>query len=256
MITIPSSTRARLLVALISLTLVACGGTETTTPPDSAQAATAGVDTLMLTYETVISPDGKTVRFQVVSDGNFVRLGNETESWRLFDTKRRMITFVDQTAGTAREVSYDDALAERMAMLNETDTSGTPSPSVVDGPGAPEKGHPTRRIRIDVGNFSRELVLSDDELLPREFFAMKVVTDSIDPRYASIMKHVLPTLLRQTGTLLSETNELTLSEEESITAVTKLISVNTTPLAPEAFRLPDGISPTSAGEEETSTPEE
>jgi len=200
-------------------------------PPDALQA-------LMLTYETVVMPDNKSVRFQVASDGTFVRLGNESGNWRLFDTKNRTITFVDQAAGTVSTVGFDQALAGRMKQLAESPTEGMPTAKVTEGPGEPERGHPTQRVNIEVGKFSREIVLSTDVLLPGEFYAMKVVTDPLDPRYASIMKDVLPVLVRQNGTLLSETNRLEMENGEPITATTKLVNVTTVQLSRKAFEVP------------------
>jgi hypothetical protein len=230
---------------LVTLFLASCGKTETpeapapAAPPDAVQA-------LMLTYETVLGPD-RSVRFQVASDGTFVRLGNEAENWRLFDTKNRTITFVDQTAGTATEVTFDDALAERKRLLDEAPAEGTPTASVVEGPGEPERGHPTHRVQINVGSFSREIVLSTDLLLPGDFFAMKVVTDPLDPRYASILREVLPVLVRQNGTLLSETNRLEIENGEPVTATTKLVTVTTVQLSRKAFEVPDNITVTKKG---------
>jgi len=231
------------VTCILMMLLVSCAKPETAetpqppTPPDTIQ-------TLMLTYETTIGPDNQTARVQVASDGTFVRLGNETERWRLFDTKNRTITFVDQTAGTATEVTFDRALADLTAKLAETPVEGTPTASVVEGPGEPERGHPTHRVMITVGSFSREILLSKDLLLPGEFFAMKAVTDPVDPRYAPILKEVLPVLVRQNGTLLSETNRLEIENGEPVSATTKLVSVTTVQLSRMAFQLPDNINVT------------
>lgn len=252
----PALTKSVILVTILVLLLApACKKTEeaeTTAPPEARDS----VEALMLTYETTISPDNQSVRFQVASDGTFVRLGNETEKWRLFDTKNRTIVFVDQTAGTATEVSYDDAITERTAMLGEVSPEGAPTATITEGPGEPDKGQPTHRVDIAVGNFTRQLILSENTLLPGEFFAMKLVTDPVDSRYASILKDVMPTLLRQNGTLLSETNTLKISDTESITATTKLLSVTMIQLSRKAFDVPDNVTLTKKGErpaEETTT---
>lgn len=246
--TIPKvAVQRRLAVFLLTaLLLVSCGKTETAEAPQPAVPADT-VQTLMLTYETVIAPENRSVRVQVASDGTFVRLGNETDSWRLFDTKNRTIVMVDQTAGTATEISFDDALAQRNRMLAETSAEGIPTASIVEGPGEPERGHPTHRVHIKVGSFSREIVLSTDVLLPNEFYAMKVVTDPVDPRYAPILKDVLPVLVRQSGTLLSETNRLEFENGDPVTATTKLVSVTTVQLSRKAFALPDNIPVTKLG---------
>jgi len=231
------------LLLLTGLLLLSCGQKETAEVPARPQTPSDSIQTLMLTYETQLGPE-TSARFQVASDGTFVRLGNETEKWRLFDTKKRTITFVDQTAGTATEVTFDAALAELNRKLAEVPAEGTPAASVVEGPGEPERGHPTHRIRINVGSFSREITLSKDPLLPGEFFAMKVITDPLDPRYAPILKDVVPVLVRQNGTLLSETSHLEVEEGEPVTATTKLVSVTTVQLSRKAFELPDGITVT------------
>lgn len=240
--------------ALLVLLLAGCGKGETPVTDTSIEPHPDAVQTLMLTYETVIMPDNRTVRFQVASDGNLVRLGNETETWRLFDTRNRTITFVDQTAGTATVVSFDDAVAEMNRKLAgvEVPTEGAPTVSVVEGPGEPQKGHPTHRVFVEFGSFSRELLLSKDLLLPGEFFAMKVATDPHDARYASIMKDILPVLVRQNGTLLSETNRLDLPDGEPVSATTKLVSVTTIQLSKKAFALPDNITVTTKSSEATS----
>lgn len=239
------------LALSITILVAACGGDEApvaTTP----QPPRDSVEALMLTYETVIAPEGKSARFQVASDGTFVRLGNETERWRLFDTKNRTIVYVDQTEGVATEVSWDEALAERTELLGQLVPEGAPSATVVEGPGEPDKSQPTRRVMITVGNFTRELIVSENTLLPSEFFAMKLVTDPVDPRYASIMKDVMPTLLRQKGTLLSEVNTLKISDEESITVTTRLVSVTTIQLSRKALAVPENVTLTK----KVNTPQE
>lgn len=239
-------------LSLAIFLLVSCGKGEKAESPAPPPADDA-VQALMLTYETVIMPEQKSIRFQVASDGAFVRLGNETENWRLFDTKNETITFVDQTSGIATEVTFQDALAERTRMLAAAPVEGAPSASIVEGPGEPERGHPTHRVHIKVGTYSREIVLSTDRLLPDEFFAMKIATDPLDSRYASIMKDVMPVLVRQTGTLLSETNQLTFEEGEPITATTTLVSVTTIQLSRKAFSVPDNISVTKENATATET---
>lgn len=242
MTTFPHSTLRRLAAfSMIVLLLAACGGKEKTAEAPQPEMPSDAVQALMLVYETVIGPENRSVRFQVASDGTFVRLGNETENWRLFDTKARTITFVDQTAGTATEVTFDGALAERTALLATAPAEGTPTASIVEGPGEPERGKATHRIHITVGSFTREILLSKDPLLPGEFFAMKAVTEPLDPRYASIMKDVLPALVRQNGTLLSETNVLEIEGGGTVTATTKLVSVTTVQMSRKAFAVPDNI---------------
>jgi hypothetical protein len=233
--------------------LSSCAQKETAETPAPPQTPPDAIQTLMLTYETELGPE-TSARFQVASDGTFVRLGNETEKWRLFDTKNRTITFVDQTAGTATEVTFDEALGELNRKLAEIPAEGAPTATVVEGPGEPERGHPTHRIRVDVGSFSREITLSKDLLLPGEFFAMKVITDPLDPRYAPILKDVVPVLVRQNGTLLSETSRLEVEGGEPVTATTKLVSVTTVQLSRKAFELPDGITVTKKGDVSPETP--
>lgn len=233
-------------ILLITLPLVillaSCRGSEVPATTTSSAAPPDRVQMLMLTYETVFEPDTRTMRFQISSDGSRVRLGNEAEQWRLFDTTKGTITFVDEIAKTARTVTYDQALTERTALIAQSVSETTPDASVVDGPGEPDRGHPTRKVSISVGNFKRDLILSEQTLLPSQFFAMKIVTDPMDPKHAGIMRDVMPTLLRQTGTLISEINVLTFSEGETVSATTTLVSVNTIPLTGQTFELPEGIA--------------
>lgn len=194
----------------------------------------------MLVYETVVTPENRSFRWQVLTDGMHVRFGDEAESWRLFDTRAKTITFVDETRRTWRSVTFDEALAARRRLLETPLPEGAPRATVTEVPLGIVDGRGATKVAVEADGYRRALVLSADPILPASTLAMKMVTDPLEPEYAGMLKDLLPVLLLKNGTTLSDRNEITW-EGGAMAVETRLVSVKANTLPKSLFEVPAGF---------------
>ncbi|MGK2856753.1 MAG: hypothetical protein ACSLFQ_06045 [Thermoanaerobaculia bacterium] len=205
-------------------------------PPPPSVAAT------VLVYETVVIPEDRSFRWQVLTDGTHVRFGDEAENWRLFDTHAGTITFVDEARRSWRSVKFDDALAARKRLLETPLPEGAPRARVSEAPLGVIDGRDAVAITVEAGGYRRALVLSTGALLPAGSLAMKAVTDPLEPESAGMLRDLLPRLLAKEGTTLSDRNEVTY-EGGAMVVETRLVSVKANTLPKSLFEVPAGFRP-------------
>ncbi len=193
----------------------------------------------MLVYETVVSPENRSFRWQVLTDGTRVRFGDEAESWRLFDTHAKTIAFVDETRRTWRSVTFDEALGERRRLLDTPLPEGAPRARVTEEALGPVEGRDAVGVSVEAGGYRRTLVLSKEAILPAGSAAMKLATDPLEPEYAGMLRDLLPVLLTKEGTTLSDRNEITW-DGGAMRVETRLISVRANTLPKSLFEVPAG----------------
>lgn len=228
--------RKLLILAALALA-VACREPQPPPPPPPPTVAAT-----VLVYETVVTPENRSFRWQVLSDGTHVRFGDEAENWRLFDTRAKTIAFVDETRRTWRSVTFDDALAARRRLLETPLPEGAPRATVTEEPLGIVDGRGATKVSVAAGGYRRALVISTDPMLPSSTLAMKLVTDPLESEYAGMLKDLLPVLLLKNGTTLSDRNEITW-EGGAMAVETRLVSVNANTLPKSLFEVPSAFRP-------------
>ena len=228
----------RTLLILVALALsVACREPAPPPPPPPPTVAAT-----VLVYETVVTPENRSFRWQVLTDGTRVRFGDEAESWRLFDAGAKTITFVDETRRTWRSVTFDEALDARRSLLQTPLPEGAPRAQVTEEALGLVDGRDAVKVSVEAGGYRRALVLSTGTLLPAGSLAMKTVTDPLEPDYAGMLRDLLPVLLAKNGTTLSDRNEVT-HAGGAMAIETRLVSVRANSLPKSLFEVPAGFRP-------------
>src|SRR5215212_2858597 len=160
-------------------------------PPKKPAPAAAGpqVRATIVTIRTTIQPDDKTYTHTlVISDGRARRM-DELDRWRLFDTRAKSVTFVDDLAKTTRTESLQSLLKTHRLALAETLPAHYPTARIRStGQKKPMQGVTATQTLIEVGNYRRELWLADHRAIPDDLFAMMQASDSASSPLAPMMR--------------------------------------------------------------------
>ncbi|MCM2316807.1 MAG: DUF4412 domain-containing protein [Thermoanaerobaculia bacterium] len=226
--------RRKLLILGALALLAACREPAPPPPPPPPTVAAT-----VLVYETVVTPENRSLRWQVLTDGNRVRFGDEAESWRLFDARAKTVTFVDETRRTWRSMTFDEALSARRRLLETPLPEGAPRARVTEEPLGLVDGRGAVKVTVEAGGYRRALVLSTGTMLPAGSLAMKSATDPLEPEYAGMLRDLLPVLLAKDGTMLSDRNEVAY-EGGAMSVETRLVSVRANNLPKSLFEVPAG----------------
>jgi hypothetical protein len=132
-----------------------------------------------VTIRTTIEPDKKTYTHAIVIANGVARSTSELDQWRLFDTKAKSVTFVDDIAKTTRTESFESLLKSHRAKLAEPIPLHYPRARVTRN---------TAGLLIEVGNYRRELKLTEHRAIPSELFAMMIASDSASSPLAPMMR--------------------------------------------------------------------
>ena len=133
----------------------------------------------VVTICTTIEPEKKTYTHAIVIANGLARSTNELDQWRLFDTKAKSVTFVDDIAKTKRTESFESLLKQHRAALAEELPSHYPRSRVTRN---------ATGLVIEVGNYRRELKLTEHRAIPNDLFAMMIASDSASSPLAPMMR--------------------------------------------------------------------
>lgn len=179
----------RLSLLLIAVCITCKPATQQ--PAKPAAAAGSRVRATVVTIRTTIEPEKKTLTHTLVIAGDRARSTNEHDTWRLFDTKAKTVTFVDDVERTARTEQLP-ALVERRNAAN----------AAVLPPHYPRavfartnerraiQGVSAQKVTIASGGYTRELWLAEHPAIPRELFAMMHASEAPSSPLAPMMRDV------------------------------------------------------------------
>jgi hypothetical protein len=164
----------------MTLLILVCTGCKQP-PPEKTAAPAAGpqIRATVVTIRTTIQPDNKTYTHTLVIARGRARSTGELDQWRLFDTNAKSVTFVDDIAKTARTEPMQALLKKRREALAAALPSYYPRARIT---------RTKTGMVIEVGNYRRELELSDNRAIPRGLFAMMHASDPASSPLAPIMR--------------------------------------------------------------------
>lgn len=174
----------RHLVLILAL-LCAC-------KPAPRKPSTPAVPTIratVMTLRTTIEPGNRKLVHTIVISGDRARSTAEHETWRLFDTKAKTVTLVDDIERTIRTELLEDVAARRREVM----TNGLPPhfPNASFERGETTKtllGVPARLSVIELGDYRRELWLAEHPAVPRGLFAMMNAAETPSSPLAPMMR--------------------------------------------------------------------
>jgi len=176
---------------VVVLILAACLSCKPAPKPAKPAAAEPQVRVSVVTIRTTIEPEKKSYVHTIVIARDLARSTGEHDVWRLFDTKAKTVTFVDDVARTIRKESLP-AIVERR---NTANASVLP-PHVVRAAfvrtDERREMHGVRaeKVTITSGGYTRELWLAEHPSIPRGLFAMMHASDEQSSPLAPVMRDV------------------------------------------------------------------
>ena len=161
------------------------------------------------TVLTIRTTSGEVVKnHEIVIANGRARSTGEQDIWRLFDTKARTVTFVDDIEQTVRTESLDTLINRRRAMLATAIPSNYPRAKLTHGPRKNLLGVSAQQSVIEIGSYRRELWIAEHPSIPDELFAMMLASDAPASPLAPIMQRVDEELLRVRGFPIADKAEV------------------------------------------------
>lgn len=206
----------RTLVLLLALV---CAGCKQQAPKQTAApAAGPQVRATVVTIRTTLEPDKQTHTHTLVIGGGRARSTNEQDRWRLFDTKAKTVTYVDDVAKTIRTESLDALLKKHREALGEPLPPHYPRAYVKrTGEKRPMQGATAEQVLIDVGGYRRELWLAEHPAIPDGLFAMMQASDGASSPLAPMMRAAGDVLTLTRAFPLLDHSEVTVGDKKRVT---------------------------------------
>jgi hypothetical protein len=155
----------------------------------------------VLTVRESSHPPTRAFLHRIVIAGPKVRLGDEKDQWRLFDTEERTVTWVDDVAKTYRTIPLGELLRARERQLAEPiPAPGAARLSVREtGETAEVAGVASRQLELRMGGYRREIWISRSPLVAPHFFRMLIASEPISEPWAGVMRDAQRALMAESG---------------------------------------------------------
>ena len=191
-------TNPRIALLLSIAIFVACKPA----PPQPAAKKPAGptVRATVVTIRTTTQPENRTQMRTIVIAGDRARDTGEHDAWRLYDTKTKTVTFVDEIAGTVRTEPLNTILAQRRVITAAALPPHYPKVRLTR-PGTKRsiQGVNAELLEIESGSYKRQLWLGEHPAIPAGLFAMMVASDPPTQPLAPMMRAVDEALITARG---------------------------------------------------------
>jgi hypothetical protein len=158
-------------------------------PPKPGAAAGPQVRATVVTIRTTI--DKKPREHTIVISGDRARSTAEHDTWRLFDTKAKTVTVVDDVARTVKTERFP-AIVERR---NAVDAAALPAhypraELTRTNERRAMQGVTAQKVTIVSGGYARELWLAEHPSIPGDLFAMMYASETPTSPLAPMMRDV------------------------------------------------------------------
>lgn len=201
-------------LALVLLVCVACKPA----PPKPAAKPAAGpqVRATVVTIRTTIQPGNHTHVQSLVIAGDRARFTGEIDSWRLFDTKAKTVTYVDDIAKTVRTEPLSSIVKKRHEALAGELPPHFPKARLTNGGRKAMHGVTAEQSVLQLGAYKRELWIADHPAIPDDLFAMMHASDGPSSPLAPMLRAADEALLRTKGFPLVDHAELPYGKDKSV----------------------------------------
>ena len=190
---------ALLLIALC----VACK--PASPPPGKPAAAGPQIQATVVTIRTSVLPENKSFVRSIVIAGGKARDTGELDTWRLYDTKAKTVTFVDGVGKTFRTEELQSILARREAAQEKTLPEHYPRAKISRAGGRRSiQGVTAERAVVESGAYRRELWLGMHAAIPRGLFGMMHASEALSSPLAPMTRDVDEALVSAPGFPLAD----------------------------------------------------
>jgi hypothetical protein len=235
---------ARAIPRLFVFVAVLCVACKPAPAPSSKAAKPAGpaVRATVVTIRTSIQPGNRTLTHTIVILGDRARSTAEFDTWRLFDTKAKTVTFVDDVEQTIRTESLESILKRRRDATEESLPSHYRSARLLrEDATRTIQGVTAKQSVIEAGAYRRELWFADHSSIPRGLFAMMTAAETPSSPLAPMMRAVDDALAKEEGFPLLEHTEIPYGETKMVinrvvTSIAKRDVPQATIVVPKGYR--------------------
>jgi len=163
----------------------------------------------VLTIQTTLQPENKTITHRIVIANDRARSMNELDRWRLLDVRQNTVTFVDDVAKAYRM----EPLAALEQKRRDADAAHLPDPLApveftTTGAKRTLQGVEAAQSIVRSGAYQRELWIAQHPSIPPNLYAMLYASDEDASPFAPMMKSVDEALMAMRGFPLAEHAEL------------------------------------------------
>lgn len=212
-------------LALVALMAATTGCSDRTS---SLPAAGGELRATVLTIRMTVQPENRTFDHPLIIAGPRARFLGEGDTWRLFNTQERTVTFVDDVEKTYRREPMAEILAKRTKANAAALSPSVPRARIEEkGERQTLHGIGASRTAIESGRYQRDLWMAGHPAVPDELFAMMYLSEPVTSPLAPMMRDVdeaiagmrgFPLLDRTTvpmggGTLLVERRVITIAPQ-------------------------------------------
>lgn len=178
-------------------------------PKQVTKPGAAGPQSAATVVSVRTTAGDKSTEHQIVIAGGRARNMNEVDLWRIFDTKAKTVTYVDDVEKTIRTESLDAILRNRRATLAGSLPAHFPRAAIKRGTTKPILGVNATEHVITAGAYRRELWMAEHPAIPGDLFAMMHASDApSSPRSMPMVRAVEEELMRVKGFPLVDRTEL------------------------------------------------
>lgn len=207
------------LASILLVFCIACKAPSAKREPEPVTTKTGGpkVHATIVTIESKLQPANRTLTHTLAIAGDRARSDDELESWRLFDLKENLVTFVDDLARTYRVESYPTLLARRRAVDDGSLPDGLPAAKfATTAMKRTLQGIETTQSLLTLGTYRRELWIGTHPAIPAQLFAMMVGSDSRSAQLAGLARNAESAMLDLRGFPLAEHAELLFDDNQKL----------------------------------------
>jgi hypothetical protein len=199
-------------VAAVSLVCAACKPA----PAPSTQNV-AKIRATVVTIETKLQPQNKTLTHTLIIAKGLARSSDDVDAWRLFDLRKKSVTFVDDIANTAQDVPLAELIAARQKDLAQPLPPGLPHAEfLATGATRVLLGVPASEHLLRMGGYQRHLWIAKHPALPNELFAMMQASTPRTSPLAGIARAADEALMNVDGFPLLDHAELAFGNKKLV----------------------------------------
>jgi hypothetical protein len=206
-------------LAFVLLVFVACKPAPAPSKP--AASAVPQMRATVVAIRTTVMPEKKSYDSAVVISGNLARSTGEQDTWRLFDTKAKTVTFVDDVAKTIRTEPLADLVRKRNEVHASTLPQHFPRATFARTDERRDvQGVSATKVVIASGAYKRELWLGEHAAIPKGLFAMMIASETPSSPLAPMMRDVDLALADERGFPLDDRTTIPVGKGDMVIAHT------------------------------------
>ena len=197
-------------LAVVIVVAAFCAACKQPERPAARAAAGPQVRATVVTVRTTIQPENRSHLHSIVIAGDLARNISEHDVWRLYDVKKRTVTFVDDVGKTIRTEPWSEVIRRRRAATAGSLPAHYPRAKLTrTGTRRTIGSVAVEQSVIESGTYRRELWMGRHPSIPVTLFAMMHESETPSTPLAPMMRAVDDAIASLEGFPLADHSEVT-----------------------------------------------